>query len=355
MLQPNDSAYLNLLRGASVIRVMLVHLGLSWLYPPWSYYIGIFLPILFFVSGAVSFHNYMKKPFGNYLFKRITGLWIPFFLFTIPVVLVFSARNLRADPASLTSWLLLWPPQSLFPFPIGQIWFINTLLLIVILSAPIFPVLRRSPTAWFAAGLLSYFILTLSLDRVTIITLFRKLPIFETLRLPDQLHQAFVLIQFYFWGAFYYKNPVSRKFLTFLCIFTLLPGLYLSCLNSSNVERQLEGRSANYILLAHAAIFALLIGRDVILSLINHIVALKSLLLFANRNSYALFLLHTPVLFLIERYLGLENLSGSLHLAIVRLLLVVVITMLLSVPFTSLSRLISKYVSKLWPKAAPIG
>ena len=147
MLQSNDSAYLNLLRGASVIRVMLVHLGLSWFYPPWSYYIGIFLPILFFVSGAVSFQNYLNKPFGVFLFKRIIGLWIPFFLLTIPVVLIFSSRNLSVDTVSLTRWLLLWPPQSLFPFPIGQIWFINVLLLMVVISALIFPIISNQLTA----------------------------------------------------------------------------------------------------------------------------------------------------------------------------------------------------------------
>jgi len=352
MFESRDSEYLNLLRGASVIRVMLVHLGLSWFYPPFSYYIGVFLPILFFVSGAVSFENYLRKPFGIYFTKRITGLWIPFFQLAVPVVLIFSARQLKADPASLVSWFLLWPDRSLFPFPIAQIWFINVLLLLVIISAPIFPFLYRSRTTWFAAGLACYCFLTLIFNSSDVVSVFSASQIVTALRLPKQLHQTFALAQFFFLGALYYKKPnqVPKIFLAVLCLITLLPGLYLSCLNSGckNVPAAIDGRSANYILLAYAVIFALLLGRDMLLHLINRITLFKSLLLFASRNSYSLFLLHPLVLFLIERGLNMKNLSGNYLLAIIRLILVVSITMFLSIPYSALTRLISKYVSKIW-------
>ena len=351
MFEQRDSEYINLLRGGSVLRVVLAHLGLSWFLPPYSWYISIFLPVLFFVSGAVSFQNYIRKPFGVYLFKRVTGLWIPFFLLTVPAALIFSVRQLNADPASLVSWLLLWPPQSLFPFKLTQIWFINVLLLMVICSVVIFPILRRSSTVLFAVGLFGYFLLTLIFDRAAVVSLFRALPLLGELRLTGQLHQTFVLAQFYFLGAFYYKTPrwTSRPLLIGLCLITLLPGLYLSFQTSSYEE--LENRNACYILLAHAAIFTLLLGRDALMSFINRIRPLEVLLLFANRNSYGLFLLHSIVLVVIEHSLNMEDLSGNILMALVRLLLVLVITMLLSIPFTILSRSITTRVTKMLPGA----
>jgi len=200
---------------------------------------------------------------------------------------------------------------------------------------------------------MGFIFLTLILDKTTIVSFFRAWPVFDALRLPGQMHQTFIFAQFYFWGAFYYKNPnlVSRSFLAAFCLLTLLPGLFLSFLNLNYVDaavKNITDRNANYILLAHGVISALLLSRDALLSLINRIVPLKALLLFANRNSYALFLLHTPVLFVIERSLNMENLSGNLPMALIRLLLVIIITMLLSLPFTILSRLITTNISKIW-------
>jgi len=78
-ISSSDQHYINIMRGISILRVVLVHLGLSWFYPPYSQYVSIFLPVLFFVSGAVSYYSFLRsKAVVVYLIKRLSLILVPF-------------------------------------------------------------------------------------------------------------------------------------------------------------------------------------------------------------------------------------------------------------------------------------
>lgn len=58
-----------------MLRVLLVHLGLGWFWPPYSTYIGIFFPLLFFASGAVSYNSFLNaSSLSAYSYKKSAAL-----------------------------------------------------------------------------------------------------------------------------------------------------------------------------------------------------------------------------------------------------------------------------------------
>ena len=146
MINNIDREFINILRGASVLRVVLVHLGLGWFFLPYSSYIGIFFPTLFFVSGAVSYNSFQSSTSkGLYLFKRCRGIMLPFFIFMLPVAIIFAPQKFSWSYDVISSWLLLKPSNGFFPFPIGQIWFITCLLVIACITFPLFIIDKKFP------------------------------------------------------------------------------------------------------------------------------------------------------------------------------------------------------------------
>ena len=147
-LTTEDAHYVNIMRGLSILRVVLVHLGLSWFYPPYSQYVGIFLPVLFFVSGAVSYYSFLRsRSIGEYLIKRLVLVIVPFYVFAALVLLITAVfySDKFPDAQGLLNWLFVWPEfQNIF-FPLSQVWFINCLIAMILLSAPIFFFARRRP------------------------------------------------------------------------------------------------------------------------------------------------------------------------------------------------------------------
>lgn len=92
----DDRDYLDLVRGISITRVVLVHLGLSWFFSPYSDFIHAFMPLLFFVSGAVSYNSYLRSnSLSVYLFKRLSSIYIPYILVISISILVsyFFLKN----------------------------------------------------------------------------------------------------------------------------------------------------------------------------------------------------------------------------------------------------------------------
>lgn len=165
-LSNEDRLHVDYLRGLSIIRVMLVHLGLSWFYPPYSYYIGIFFPLLFFISGVVSYGSFKRSSNAAEFFaKRIISILIPFYLFFIIILFLsyLEGENLFSSYKDVISWIFLRPDQSKVFFPIGQIWFIHVLFWITILSIPIYCLSRTNNKIIIFTIALSLFAIALDL------------------------------------------------------------------------------------------------------------------------------------------------------------------------------------------------
>ncbi len=145
-LSEEDSRYLRYLRGLAIIGVVLVHLG-GWIWPPYSSFLVVVVPLFFFVSGAVSYPSYYRSAtIRQYLFKRITSLLVPYYLASILCILVLAFRQ-QAFPAmsanEVLAWLTIRPPVDLQGFPFGQTWFLHTLAVIIVASPLYFTVIAH--------------------------------------------------------------------------------------------------------------------------------------------------------------------------------------------------------------------
>jgi hypothetical protein len=346
-LAPSDRHFIDILRGASVIRVVLMHLGLGWFFMPYSAYLGILFPILFFVSGAVSFYSFTNtEAKSSYLYKRCLGILIPFYVFMMPVAIIYSGAEGFKSFDSLLRWLFLSPDEALFPFPIGQIWFISCLLLLALFSFPIFIVdskVKKVLVCCFilalpVASLIKYdWLLNLPMEFPRY---FSKYMIFETISLAP----------FFLFGAIYVKHTTffKAKVLMLVGLFLLVSWLMLDIIDRHYSVFGFSGQRSNtYIYQAFGVLLIVLSVKKYILSFIGASKFLERFLLHCNTHAFSIFILHIPILAFCEYYFKLDNLGENIWLALLRLIVVVVLSLLLAIPLSFVHKLVIKKMKLL--------
>lgn len=141
-LQPHDSEFLAVLRAVSIVVIVFGHVGGFWIYPPWSELLQVFVPIFFFISGAVSYSSYLKSTSTvSYVTRRIVGILIPYYGVCFLALLVYVASHTEFPPFSLSNlikWMAIIPSNAIMPFPLGQVWFLHTLLVLFLVSPVLF-------------------------------------------------------------------------------------------------------------------------------------------------------------------------------------------------------------------------
>ena len=166
------------------------------------------------------------------------------------------------------------------------------------------------------------------------------------------LYRALVLFGVFMTGAFHYRVLAGKpKYvmgvisIIFLC---LAIGLYIIFGLKFSLLEHTRTRSLYYVLLAYAAIYLALALQYYVMAFLDKVKLASTLLLYCNKYSYAIFLSHTLVLYAVENVVGLDDLSDNPFLAIVRLLLVVSITLIISKPFGDFTKYLTIFIrSKL--------
>ena len=346
-LTEDKEHYIDIMRGLSILRVMLVHLGLSWFYPPYSQYIGIFLPVLFFVSGAVSYYSFTRaRTTAEYLLKRVVLIIVPFYVFAAFVFFITAIIYPEKLPelSSLPSWLVVWPNFGRIFFPLNQIWYINSLIFIIFLSAPIFAISKSKKWVLWAVFLCS---LGLSIANTfyPAYETITNIEFLKDLRWGHQFWQSLMFLSIFIYGGIHYRyfSNIHEKNYGFIAIAFLLlaVSIFIAFDFEFDLAEHSKTRSIYYILLSFFAICTLLSLRRPILFILRKIPKAEALILYTNRYAYSVFLLHTLVLFSVEKIFKLENLSDQIELALLRMLMVVVITLILAKPLGDLSRIIA--------------
>ena len=137
-ISKEDSAFLTYLRSISIFIIVFGHIGGFWAFKPYSEFLHVFVPVFFFISGAVSLPSYTRsKSIFHYYLKRFTGLLVPYYLLCLLCLLVSILQNGEIplfDWHNLSLWLQLSPPGGASPFPLGHIWFLHTLFFIILIS-----------------------------------------------------------------------------------------------------------------------------------------------------------------------------------------------------------------------------
>ncbi|MDG1734047.1 MAG: acyltransferase [Thalassotalea sp.] len=321
--------YINFLRGGSIMRVMLGHLGLLWFYMPYSSWIGLLLPVLFFVSGLVSYHCYLRyASLTDYLYKRSIGIYLPYLIVALAILLV-SLFIPQWDVGNFTRWLLIRPDTKELPFELGQVWFLRVLIIIVFLSAFIFALKNKG----------IYFAILLSLVVIVINSIIDVRNFFDVFSINFYL--VFSNLYFFLLGSSFLlilKYDVL-KILKYIAIISLI--VFIFCLffwGYTNLNPLKRNPELTYVSGATCLIAALMYYMHFVYRMCNQFKLIKAVLNFCSNNSYSLFLLHTIVLGLSELIIFTEPLTGNHKMAMLKLILVLIGTAILAPPLTRLTR-----------------
>jgi len=338
-IDSDNSAYLDLLRGMIISIVVLAHLGLSWVLPPYSGYILTTLPVLFFVSGAVSLLSFHRSSgISNFLSRRIISISAPYLVivsFAFCCLWIIKGNIPDLNLYTIYQWLTFNPVavSSSMPFPLGQVWFLHVLVIISIISPFVFHYAKSTTSILLIPVAIS--LVACSIQNFIDIGSYFMLD-------KHNLFQVISNMGFYFLGAYFYQNKAHFTNTVLYCIIALLSLIAIILALFVNTSNALPDHSYNpdlyYLLVCYIAIFALLLLQKNITAIVEKLSFLKKSLFFASYHSYSLYILHTFFIFMSEEYMGLKGVMGDPLLASSKIAFVVIGTVLLSIPVSYIAK-----------------
>jgi len=330
---PTNRHYINIMRGASILRVVLAHLGLSWFFMPYSSYIGAFLPLLFFVSGAVSYFSYLRaRSTVSFLYKRMLGLLVPYYVLAA-LTIAFGLVLIKGwTIQSWFGWFVIAPSTQGLPFELGQVWFLQTLALITIMTLPVYYFATSYKKILIAAWLMSLGVIVGN----SVWSLHSGLILLEKIDVYLAVSNAF----FFLSGSLYYiyEEKLKTGWLALVSMLSLLLGLVINAQTADfSLGRHMASPDIVYVLCAMGVVGLVLAAKTPVLFLLDKAKPVEKLLIFSSTHAYAIFLLHTLVLGFVEKYIFTTPLTDDIIGAMMRLLLVLILTLIIAPFFTRLT------------------
>lgn len=347
--------YLNSLRGVSILRVVLGHLGLFWLFPPYSEFFHALLPLLFFVSGAVSYGSYLRTTSnGSYLYRRLVGIAAPYYAIIFAGLLIGFLGNISASQPTFDSILRILsitPKSGDVFFPIGQVWFIHALVLIVVFGLPFF-MLSRNNLLWLFPPIIVSLI-------VAIIEFFSS--IYGSFFVAGHnLYQPVVNAGFFFLGALYItqvNHPKLKPIVIGAAVLTGLGATAVPLVFQTDVGLSSHAYAPDiyYLLCSLFAIALVVIMRKIIISVIYNLSYVKSALDFVSTHAYSIFMTHSFFIYASEEWLGLMSVKGSLVAIVAKVSIVLAASFATAPVATAMTKKLSSFLLANLSLAKPTG
>lgn len=345
-LSNGERLFIDRLRGLSILRVLLSHLGLAWFYLPYSTIVITLLPLLYFVSGAVSYNSYMRScGIVDYLIRRIITLVFPYYIVILMVsslTWLFNFELPKFDAEIVLSWITLNPPVRSHPYPLGQVWFLHSLVIVTIFSAVFFRLINSKL-------MLSVVILT----SVMVSWIQMTFPLSKYLTIFDhRIYNSVVAISFYLYGAMLFRfNSKSRILISVL---TLLVASVAIILLFANINLSLDFRLHSYsmdlyyVLAAFIGISIFMLMQKPINVFCDRLKVIDGLLKYTSKNSYSIFMIHSFFILFVENYFGLVNVKSNYGLALFKIFIVMTLSLIAAAPITCISNFIVGKVVSRW-------
>lgn len=293
-----DSQKISYLRASAILVIVFGHIGGFWFFTPYSSYLHVVVPLFFFLSGAVSNLSFNRaKNLKVYYSKRVINLVVPYYLLCLLCLVVFTFQKGHLPVFSLTNlnyWLQIRPITEIRPFPVGQVWFLNTLLFISLISPFYFFLMKKAP---FLLIILVSFLLALSFYQQVISD-----PIVITF-LGNDLYKPLIQSVFYIFGAYLFSISDSprNRLINIVLILTSVGLLYFITqeinydLATHNFPPKLF-----YVLVSLFAICLIYIASPFVTKLLASNRFTKQIWLFCDRHTFSIFILHTFFIYLVE-------------------------------------------------------
>lgn len=345
-MDKKDSLYISRLRGASILRVVLGHLGLSWIFLPYSSYLGAFLPILFFCSGYIFLYLFRKsESTPAFLVIRLISILIPFYLVYGLAFLVYLLWT--GDSGNLT-WehffriILVAPNYEEMPYPLGQIWYLRVLIFCTLIC-PIFFLLSSKNLAWLFAPVVG---------SIALACVQTYAPIHRPFELiGHNFYQSFVYGSYFFVGsvayAFGWRTRKKSLYTTFLVSLSLAATALIVTRGSVTLSDHAYAPDIYFYLVGVAGIAIVLALAEYIELAFDVVPFLGALMDFCGKHSYGIYLNHSFFIVFIEYTLGWKGVGNDPLLAIGKVALVLALSFLCAIPVTFLSRKINYTIKRI--------
>lgn len=319
--------------------VVLGHLGLGWIFAPYSSYIGLVVPILFFCSGYIFIHLYTKRTTHlSFLTIRLFGVVFPFYLIYLIAITIALLANISPSNLSVEHFLrviFLAPNYDEMPFPLGQVWYLRVLFFCAIACPLVYALFFKMNNNAF---LLIPVVLALTLSIVQTIT-----PIHRSFSyLGHNGFQEIAYGSYFFIGSYFASTQWRTRKKAILLALTpsiLIPTILVYFFGfDSDLAKHAYAPDIFYFLLGIAGILACLYLIDYLELIFSKIAFLGSLLDYCGNNSYGIFLLHTFLIVFVEIQWGWIDVIDSPLLAFYKVTFVTTASLLLAYPFTIVTK-----------------
>lgn len=344
-LTKDDSEFLAVLRSLSIFVIVFGHVGGFWFYPPWTEFLHVFVPVFFFLSGAVSYNAFLKSANSSeYLKKRTTGLLVPYYCICLFALAIFVLQK-QAFPdfnlSNLVKWITMLPSRDISPFPLGQVWFLHTLFIISLVSPILFTLYEKN----------KYFLVFIIIFSVTMSTIQINHNIADHFIIyGHHLFKPIVHTIFYSLGFMVIDTPSlrSRNFSLSTSLLFLLASIFLVYILKLNPDYAEHTYSPDlyYVTGSLSAIWALLFLQPYILKFYrNSHLFIRKIIDFFFKHTFAIYLLHTFSIFFVEKIFGLTNpQQKTISYGVIKLTVVFLITLILSPMFTKITSKIGNQI-----------
>ena len=350
-LNQSDSKFLAILRSLSIFVIVFCHVGGFWIYRPWSELLHVFVPIFFFISGAVSYNSFLKRSSTySYIIRRIVGLVIPYYGVSILALLTYIIIHRSLPLFSLTDfikWITITPTGS--PFPLTQVWFLKVLMAICIASPFLFFLYR-----YHYSAIIVFILLSIAASAIQLKYDIRPFFAFfwYGLYLPF-VHSLFFCLGFL---AFDIKKLRSSTVSSTIIVSLIIGSIFLVKTFNLNPDYS-EGHLAPdfyYVAGSLCAIWAFLVLQPYILLVYAAAPRLLTVIIdFFFRHTFAIFLLHSLAIYMTEEVFGFINPEvKSIYYGINKLVIVLILTLSMSPLFTKSSSWLTNKIILLTERPA---
>jgi len=336
-LSDSDRRFLAYLRGLAILVIVFGHVGGFWFYEPYTEFLHVFVPVFFFLSGAVSYYSYRRSnSVVEYLKKRVLRLLVPYYLVCTLSVAAYVAENATLPGFTVGNLLMeltIRPDRGLQGFPLGGVWFLHTLIVLSIASPVLFWLYDRAPKLLMCA-------LCTPIGLSTVQLFGDVHHLFDLAE--NNLYKPIVHSTFYVLGYVYFSSDALRK--KWVLAASVAGGILLSLGLVAALDLRVDytyhafSPDLYYVSGSLAAIAALLLLQTAILNACGRLPPAGRILDFMHRYTFPIYLLHPCAIYLTERLLGLVHPTGAfVGYGIAKFAIVLASTCVMAIPFGYLS------------------
>jgi len=344
-LSKEDSILLNYLKGLAILVVVLGHLGLGWIYLPYSSYTSLAVPLFFFCSGYLFFFLYKRRQsFLQFSKKRLLGVVLPYYIIYIlafAIALCVKGNFQDINLMHFIRMLFLVPTGSEVPFPMDQIWFLKVFLSCVIVA----PFLLAS-----SEKVNHHLILVALLLALIVATIEAYSPIHAQLIWNRHNFYQDIVYGAYFYAGLYLAGfdwKDKKREVIGLALILLVLSIAFNIVRPAGFDLGKHATAPTVFYLFLGVAFGLIVFclHRQIISILKYNSIVSSFINYCGTHSFSIFLIHSFFIYFSEVQFGWVGVMHNPVLAVSKVTFVLVSSLIVAYPISWLCKKATALIS----------